>query len=175
VCFTVTMTRPVDRGLATGDFDAVYRRELPAMIALATTMTGDREVGTDIAHEGMVRMYRDWTRISGLERPGAWLRRVVINLAIDAGRQRAREARAMHRLDAQRDPVEAEPMSEPFWRAVRELPERQRAAVALHYLDDMSVAGIADVLGVTVGTIKTSLFKARRSLAVTLGAEEVDG
>ena len=66
-------------------------------------------------------------------------------------------------------------MSEPFWRAVRELPERQRAAVALHYLDDMSVAGIADVLGVTVGTIKTSLFKARRSLAVTLGAEEVDG
>jgi RNA polymerase sigma-70 factor (ECF subfamily) len=75
------------------------------------------------------------------------------------------------------EPVEAAEPSAPtsarFWAAVRALPERQRAAVALHYIDDLSIDEIAGILQVSPGTIKTSLFKARRSLAVTLEAEEV--
>ena len=50
---------------------------------------------------------------------------------------------------------------------MRALPERQRAAVALHYLDDLPVDEIAEILDVTAGTVKTSLFKARQSLART--------
>jgi len=61
------------------------------------------------------------------------------------------------------DPVESE-----FWRAVRGLPKLQRRAVALHYLEDLSVAEAAEVLGVSIGTVKTSLSRARSSLAPSL-------
>jgi RNA polymerase sigma-70 factor, ECF subfamily len=157
----------------TESFEDLYRREVRPMVALATSLTGSREVGTDLAHEAMLRAYRAWSKVGALDRPGAWVRRVVINLAIDHARRRERERRALRRLE----PVEAAEPSAPtsarFWAAVRALPERQRAAVALHYIDDLSIDEIAGILQVSPGTIKTSLFKARRSLAVTLEAEEV--
>jgi RNA polymerase sigma-70 factor, ECF subfamily len=154
-------------------FEEVYRRELRSMVALGTTLTGSREAGVDLAHEAMVRAYRDWDDVGGLERPGAWIRRVVINLAIDHARRRHRERRAVARLQPAPAVELRDPVSARFWAAVRALPERQRAAVALYYLDDLSVEGIAEVLQVSTGTIKTSLFKARQSLARTLRAEEV--
>ena len=100
-----------------------------------------------------------------MDRPGAWIRRVLINLAIDWQRRRGRERRALLRL-APAPPVElADPTSTRFWAAVRRLPDRQRAAVALHYLEDLSVDEIAEILQVAPGTVKSSLFKARRTLA----------
>ena len=143
------------------------------MIALAVTMTGSRELGADLAHEALARAYRDWRTVGALDRPGAWVRRVLINLAIDAQRRRTRETIAVSRLDPNPATAPVEAAGEAFWAAVRALPERQRAAVALYYIEDLAVAEIADVLGVAPGTVKTSLFMARRSLAVTLGAEEV--
>jgi RNA polymerase sigma-70 factor, ECF subfamily len=155
------------------EFEDVYRRELRTMVALATSLTGDREVGVDLAHEAMLRAYRAWDKVRQLDRPGAWIRRVLINLAIDHARRRQRERRALTRLQPA-PPMEAgDPDSARFWAAVRALPERQRAAVALHYLDDLPVDEIAEILDVTGGTVKTSLFKARQSLARTLRAEEV--
>jgi RNA polymerase sigma-70 factor (ECF subfamily) len=60
------------------------------------------------------------------------------------------------------------PHNERFWAVVRSLPIRQREVVALHYLEDMSVAGVADMLGVAESTVKNSLAQARRTLADTL-------
>jgi DNA-directed RNA polymerase specialized sigma24 family protein len=59
-------------------YEAMYRRELAVMIALASTMTGDRELAVDLAHEGLTRAYRDWATVGALDRPGAWVRRVVL-------------------------------------------------------------------------------------------------
>ena len=67
-------------------------------------------------------------------------------------------------------PAEADDL----WRAVRALPDRQRAAIVLRYVDDLSVDEIANVLDVTDGTVKASLAQARASLARRLAvAEEV--
>ncbi len=108
-----------------------------------------------------------------MDRPGAWIRRVLINLAIDWQRRAARERRAVARI-APPPPVElADPVSTQFWAAVRSLPERQRAAVVLYYVEDLGVEQIAEVLAVTAGTVKASLFKARRSLERALRVEEV--
>ena len=60
-----------------------------------------------------------------------------------------------------------------FWAAVRALPERQRAAIALYYLEDLSIADVAATLGVTEGTVKASLFQARATLAKSLGVSHV--
>ncbi len=150
------------------DFAAMYRRDLPVLVALASSLTGSRERGADLAQEAMVRAYRSWSSVGRLDRPGAWTRRVLINLAIDEHRRVQREDRAMARLPRGAATPAAEPRSEEFWRAVRALPERQRAAVALHYLEDMSVNDIADLMEITTGTVKTSLHHARRALAEAL-------
>ena len=143
------------------------------MIALGTSLTGSREAGVDLTHEAMLRAYRSWAKVGTMDRPGAWIRRVLINLAIDWQRRRGRERRAVLRL-APTPPVElADPVSTAFWAAVRDLPERQRAAVALHYLEDLGIGQIAEILEVTDGTVKASLSKARRSLARSLHTEEV--
>jgi RNA polymerase sigma-70 factor, ECF subfamily len=167
------MARQAEASSGAADFEGLYRQELAPMIALATSMTGSRDLGADLAHEALARAYRDWRTVGALDRPGAWVRRVLINLTIDAHRRLAREALAISRLGPEPTIAPADTRDEVFWAAVRALPERQRAAVTLFYIEDLAIAEIADILGVTTGTVKTSLFMARKSLATTLGAEEV--
>ncbi len=173
VCSNVTMQRGAERVSADAGFEAFYRLELRAMTALATALVGSREAGADLAHEAMLRAYRAWTTVGTLDRPGAWCRRVLINLAIDAHRRRQRDRRSLERLGP-RPPMESDsPVGGEFWDAVRALPERQRAVVALRYIDDFSIDEIAAVLCVSAGTVKTSLFIARKKLAITMSAEQV--
>ncbi len=62
-----------------------------------------------------------------------------------------------------------------FWALVRQLPDRQAAAVALHYLEDRSVAQIADDLGIAEGTVKVHLSRGRAALAESLGRAAAEG
>ncbi len=55
-----------------------------------------------------------------------------------------------------------------FWALVRQLPGRQAAAVALHYLEDRPVAEVADTLGCAESTAKVHLHRARNALAASL-------
>jgi RNA polymerase sigma-70 factor (ECF subfamily) len=159
--------RVADRALAT-DFEAFFRREHPQLLALGATMVGDREIARDVVQESLLRAHLAWAEVAGLERPGAWVRRVLINLCTDVTRRRGREWKALARSEQESmmnlpDPVESE-----LWRAVRALPRLQRGVVALHYVDDLPVAEVAQVLGVSIGTVKTSLSRARSSLAPAL-------
>ena len=151
------------------DFDQFFRDEQPKMVALVIAMTGAPEVARDLAQDSFVKAYRAWASVRSMDKPGAWLRRVTINAAISWHRSNQREASARARLQP---PVSAEPAeveSQQFWAAVRALPERQLAAIALYYLEDMSIADIATALDVTHGTVKASLFQARAALAKRLG------
>jgi len=157
-------------------FDVLYRREVSSLVALAASLSGSRDAGAEIAQEALLRAYCEWPRVGSLERPGAWVRRVTINLAIDAHRRTAREQRTFADLSAVGENTVDPPgygIDHPLWVAVRALPERQRAVVALHYLDDLPVEEIAHTLELSMGTVKSTLFSARASLARTLGAEEV--
>jgi RNA polymerase sigma factor (sigma-70 family) len=84
-----------------------------------------------------------------------------------------RERGALERIDRRDQPESGTSVDGSFWSAVRSLPERQRAAIALRYLDDLTVDEVATILQVSTGTIKKLLFVARRKLALELGAEEV--
>ena len=158
-------------GADEASFEAMYRTELASMVALAATLTGSPHTGADLANEAMLRAYKQWAKVGVMERPGAWVRRVVINLAHDSHRRTARQIRGMERLRSERPPG-GQPSSQDFWVAVRELPERQRAAVVLRYVEDMPIDEIAAVLDVSDGTVRSSLFAARKTLATTLGIVE---
>lgn len=158
-------TKPPDRG-AIG-FETFFRAEHPRLVAIGLALTGDREAARDLAAEALSRAHRSW---SSLDNPSAWVRRVITNLAADRGRRLGRERRALSRVAAQSTSLVGmnDPVSDGFWAAVRALPERQQAAVVLHYLEDRSVLDVARVLGIAEGTVKATLFKARNTLATTL-------
>lgn len=155
------------------DFEGFYRRELRPMIALGMSLTGERDAGVDLAQEALLRAYRSWPALQTMDKPGAWLRRVLLNLAIDRRRRRDRERRAIERLTPPTPVVQPDLVSDRFWSLVRELPGTQRAAVALFYLEDLAVDEIAEVLQISDGTVKAALFRARRSLAAAMQAEGV--
>lgn len=151
-------------------FDGFFRVEYPVLVALGVALTGDRELARDVAQEALLRAFRRWDQVARMDRPGAWCRQVALNLIRDRWRRRRSEQVALGRV--QRDlrvvPPPPTPADE-FWRAVRELPERQREAIALYYVADRSVAEVAATMATAEGTVKGTLHDARRALAARLG------
>jgi len=154
------------------DFETFYRCELSSMVGLARTICGDAETAKDIAQEAMSKAYENWPKIAAYDKPGAWLRRVTINLAISKRRRVGRELSLLRRSAAlRRTEVRHEDVrpDDEVWDAVRQLPPRQRAVVALFYQDDLSTTAIAEILDCSVSTATSHLSQARAALAVTLG------
>lgn len=148
-------------------FDAFFRAEHRQLAALGAVLCGEREVGRDLAQEALLRAYRRWDEVARLDRPGAWVRRVIVNLARDHARHRAVQRRRLPQLAA-RPETDAHVVDTPhdleFWHAVATLPERQRTAVALFYVGDRPIAEVAETMGVTEGSVKTTLHQARSRL-----------
>lgn len=159
-------------GATMSSLDEVYRREFPALMALAYGLSGSRAAAEELVQDAFLAAHRQWSRIGSYDDLGAWLRRVVVNRSVSAVRRRVAEARALTRLGARRElpGVLPEP-DEELWRAVRALPRRQAQVVALHYGDDRSIAQIAQILDCAEGTVKAHLHTARQALAKALQAE----
>jgi RNA polymerase sigma-70 factor (ECF subfamily) len=146
-------------------FEECFREHYASIVAYGTSLTGDRDTARDLAQEAFARLHANWTKIEQYDAPGAWLRRVIANLAIDRHRSRASERRAVDRLRHRATPAVATHQDADSWvRLVSELPPRQRAIVTLHYGEDMAVADIAELLDINVNTVKSALFKARETL-----------
>ncbi len=163
---------PVVRGVEA--FDRFYAREFPSIVNIAYAISGSRMAAEDLAQEAMIRAYRRWPEVGTLERPGGWVRRVALNLALSAYQRRKAEARALLRLAPLRSQPPAELSAEAAgcWHEVRRLPRRQAQAVALHYLAEASVAEIAAIMDCAENTVKVHLHRGRQALAARLGAEE---
>jgi len=155
---------------AARDFEGFARGERSRLVAFAWTLTGSLPADEELTQDALTAAWSAWDRIGGYDKPGAWARRVVANRASTRWRSQGREARALGRLGSRRvaDRVELPQADAELWDLVRDLPERQAQVVALHYVDDRSVAEIADLLDCTKGTVKTHLHRARLSLARAL-------
>jgi RNA polymerase sigma-70 factor (ECF subfamily) len=170
------MTNEARRDRVDHSFDAFFRSEYARLAALAAALCGDREEGRDLAQEALSRVYERWGDVATLERPGAWAQRVVVNLARDLARHRGVRRRRLPLLAHEalrRAQTESSPFDGEFWAAVSALPERQRTAVALFYVGDLSIAEVADAMGVVEGSAKTTLHQARRRLRELLNEEMV--
>jgi RNA polymerase sigma-70 factor, ECF subfamily len=154
-------------------FESFYLREYLPVVGLAYALSGSRWGAEDLAQEAFFVAHREWDRISTYDRPGAWVRRVVANLSVSAFRRRIAEAKALTRIaPGQAEAVPDLAAGDPeFWAAVRALPRRQAQVVALHYLEDRSIAEVAEILDVTPGTVKRHLHDGRLSLARRLALE----
>ncbi len=153
------------------DFGELVQRESGSLIAAVTVIVGDRHQAEEIVQDAFERCYRRWSRVSRLDRPGAWARRVAINQAISARRRASTEIRVVQRVGAMTPPPGADrddPLAvlddEGLWAAVRALPRDQAVAIALRYGADLGIGDIATTLGTTVPAVKSLLHRGRIAL-----------
>lgn len=166
-------TSQVIRGVE--PFERFYEREFRSVVGLAYALSGSRAASEDLAQEAFIAAHGNWDKIGSYEKPEAWVRRVVSNLSVSRFRRRATEMKALTRLAGFRNETTVLPTlpseAEEFWSHVRKLPKRQAQAVALHYLEDLPVVEIAEILECSPNTVKVHLFKGRRKLADRLGVD----
>ena len=160
---------------AIADFDAFFRREFGSVVALAYALSGSRLAAEDLAQDAFVAAEQKWEMISGYDKPGAWVRRVVANRSVSFLRRRGAEMRAIARLRPRGHTVARLPSdTADVWRAVRKLPDRQAQVVALTYLEDLGIAEIGEVLGIGAETVRTHLRRAQEALEHTLADRRTD-
>ena len=122
---------------------------------------------SDAVQEAFVQAVVHWRRIARYDDPLAWVRRVAINKARNRSRSRRRQSALADRLGERESRVVGvlEGPDDDVIEAVAALPQQQRLVVALFYYSDLSIRQVADVLGVSVGTVKSQLHAARAAVA----------
>jgi RNA polymerase sigma-70 factor (ECF subfamily) len=154
----------------TASFEAFYLEEFPVMFRMAFLIIGERAAAEDVVQEGFARAYARWSRVGGYEKPGAWLRLVVVRLAVRYRSSRRRE------VGGKEEGVVASPdttVRDQIVAALAALSSGERAAVVLHYLCDLPVGEVSLALRVRPGTVRVQLHRARSKLAGAL-AEEIE-
>jgi RNA polymerase sigma-70 factor (sigma-E family) len=132
-----------------------------ALVRTAYLICGDRAQAEDLVQNALARLLVHWRRI-GLGDPEAYARKIIVNSTIN-WRQRLRARESVvddlpERLTVDFTSMHAE--RDAMWRRVLELPARQRAVVVLRYYEDLTEAQTADVLGCSIGTVKSQHAKA---------------
>ena len=150
------------------DYDRFFDACLPGLIDLGRRLTGSRSDAEDLAVEALGRAYAHWPRIRSLPWRQAWVFRVAVNLAIGDARKR-REPTAAD--DEPVDFADAVVLRQALAEALARLPRRQREAVALRYLADMSETDAAAAMGVSAGSVKTHLSRGLSGLRGLLGPD----
>ena len=127
------------------------------LLRTAALLAGSREAGEDLLQEALMRLLRHWPRIEG--DPEGYLRRTLYHLAVD-GWRRDHGWRERIRLLAPANPAgpddtEAVDLRDALVRLLHQLPPRQRSLIVLRYWEELSEAEVADVLGCSVGAVKS--------------------
>lgn len=147
-------------------FDGWYRVQHPRVLGVLVALSGDGDLAGDATDEAFSRAFERWDRVSAMESPSAWTHRVALNELRRRARRRAMEQRLRWRWVVRDHPLGVPDPQ--LWEAVRALPERQRQVIVLRYVSDLPEAEIATALGVTRGTVASTLSDARRRLAAVL-------
>jgi RNA polymerase sigma-70 factor (ECF subfamily) len=161
-----TGTRVGTEGEGTG-FEAWYRAIHPRLVAGILLSTGRMDDAADVADETMVRALERWNHVATMASPDGWAFQVAFNLVRRRGRRRSLEQTVLRRAGAGRADAIDGPAGE-AWDAVRHLSARQRQVVVLRYIADLPEADIGDVLGISRGTVSSTLADAKGALRVAL-------
>lgn len=153
---------------AQADFVA---RQHVVLLRAAYLLTGDATTAQDLVQETLVRVIVAWHRVQRADEPDAYARRILLTTFL------AGQRRHGHREQAYGEPPEAETGPSPFAavedhdvlrRALMVLPVRQRTAVVLRHYEDLSEVQTAELLGCSVGTVKSLTSRGFAALRTTM-------
>lgn len=151
----------------TKEFTAYVRERRASLYATAYHLTGDRYEAEDLLQSALFSTYRAWGRITDKAAVGGYLRRTMTNLHISAWRRRKVSEYPTEELPetaGDTDAMGGTELRAVLWQALAKLPENQRTMLVLRYYEGKTDPEIADVLGISVGTVKSSIWRALRRL-----------
>jgi RNA polymerase sigma-70 factor (sigma-E family) len=149
---------------------ALYREHALGLTRMAYVMLGDRTAAEDVVQDAFCGLYRRWEHLSSAEKALPYLRSSVLNGCRTVLRRSLRQARADHLQPV----VSAESMilgqeqRREVVAALRRLPDRQREALVLRFYLDLSDAEIAGDMGISKGTVRSTLYRALAALGIAL-------
>jgi RNA polymerase sigma-70 factor (ECF subfamily) len=149
------------------DFASWYSTEAPRAVLALTAALADHGLAEECVAEAFARAYAQWKKVSVMDSPNGWIYVVALNHARSAERKRRRE-RQLSNESYSSSAMDPPDVPDPIWDAVRELSPQARRAIALRYIADLPETEIARAMGVTRGTVATTLQRARRALAERL-------
>lgn len=141
------------------NFDTFVAESTTILLRTAYLMVGDLHEAEDLVQETLLKVARRWPRVSRMEHPAAYARRILINLTLRGGARRSRRRSELG------DPLADGPQSRPtaldthddLHIALAALPPRQRAVLVLRYFLDLPEAEIAAALDCSLGTVKSTV------------------
>ena len=141
--------------------DYVAARNAP-LVRMATLLTGNQADAEDLVQAALAKTYLNWHRIHDRAALDGYVHRAMVNTHISWWRRRRLEEFPTDDIPEQAvdDWTRDSEVQDAVRRALDRLPRRMRAAVILRYFEDMSEAEVADVLGVSVGTVKSTVSRA---------------
>ncbi|WP_189305683.1 SigE family RNA polymerase sigma factor [Streptomyces albospinus] len=148
-------------------FTAYVQERRASLYATAYHLTGDRYEAEDLLQSALFSTYRAWDRISDKAALGGYLRRTMTNLHISAWRRRKLNEYPTEELPETAGDVDAMRGTElraVLWQALARLPEAQRTMLVLRYYEGRTDPEIADILNISVGTVKSSIWRSLRRL-----------
>ncbi len=133
-----------------------------ALLRTAYLLTGNKADAEDLVQAALAKTYLAWDRIEDRGALDGYVRRAIVNTHISWWRRRRVEEYPTDEIPDQAvaDHAIASDLQETMRRAIDRLPDRMRTAVVLRYYEDMTEAEVADVLGVSLGTVKSTVSRA---------------
>jgi RNA polymerase sigma-70 factor (sigma-E family) len=158
----------VARGVGVGgvDFDGFVAARSSALLRTAYLLTRDHGLAEDLLQTSLTKAWFAWDRIDGNHE--AYVRRILVNTFSSWWRRKWNGEHATDELPdtGTPDATDAAGESHDLWEAMGRLPRRQRAVVVLRYFEDLTEAQTAQVLGCSVGTVKSQASKALARLRI---------
>jgi RNA polymerase sigma-70 factor (sigma-E family) len=139
-----------------------------ALLRTAYLLTGNQADAEDLVQSALAKTYLAWDRIADRNALDGYVRRAMVNTHISWWRRRRLDEFPTDDLPDQAvaDHAVNSDMQESLRRAIDRLPQRMRAAVMLRYYDDMTEAEIAQALGISLGTVKSTVSRAVARLRI---------
>lgn len=176
---------PAGAGSDWAAFEALYDAELNRVFAFLLVRTGSRPLAEDLASETFFAAAKHWRNGGSAEVTPAWLTTVARRRLVDHWRNRDAQRRRLGRLVARRvdgddqadllDPVASGLTDDEVLEALASLSDRQRQALVLRYLDDLSITEVAEAMDVGYRAAESLLARARRAFTAAYTELAPDG
>jgi RNA polymerase sigma-70 factor (sigma-E family) len=155
-------------------FAGFVREHTPALLRTAYLLTGNAQNAEELVQDTLVRLYPKWERVEDADVPLAYVRRSLANGYINHRRRAARREFAYEIVPERIDPHDAVNQladRDEIWAGLRDLPDRQRAALVLRFFEDLTDEESAAALGCRVGTIRSLVSRGLAALREQLGSQ----
>jgi RNA polymerase sigma-70 factor (sigma-E family) len=152
------------------DFTAYLQARQARLLRTAYLLTGDQHQAEDLVQTALAKLYLAWHRVHDRDSVDAYVRRIMVNENHSLWRRAWRRREVATDAVPDRDGVDDrydEGRSAAVWQVVQTLPRKARAVVVLRYYEQLSEAETADVLGISVGTVKSQTSRALARLRET--------